>query len=125
MKFTRYLALAAVLVVALFGLSVVTGVFASAADTAFADDTLTGSGVQLHKQGPADQQVTPADRTDSVLQLHKAWVRESVGRHVLNTERVAFEPIVSLDGHRNVLLKPKINIQFSGLGGNHYARAEL
>lgn len=60
--------------------------------------------------------------------------RESVGTAVLNTTKAyALQPKTELEGFTRVALKPKIRIDFlieqtlgfSGLGRNHFARADV
>jgi len=71
-----------------------------------------------------------------VLTANKTWVKESVGMTPLNVFRRPFCTIKSLDGYGDVLLKPKITLliagnngtklnAFTGLGHEHYARADV
>jgi hypothetical protein len=52
------------------------------------------------------------------------WVRESVGRHVLNIKVRIFEPTKELAGYSTGIERPKINA-YTGIGKDHYARADV
>lgn len=71
----------------------------------------------------ADKSVTVASTSvdaNSVsaieCQARTDWVRESVGRHVLNIKVRIFEPTKELAGYRTVIERPKIAAAFTGIG---------
>ena len=81
-------------------------------------------------------QATAYEHAAMELVANKTWVRERVGVMPLNIFRRPFDTIQALDGYSDVLLKPKISTlfagnngrslnTFTGLGGNHFARADV
>lgn len=75
------------------------------------------------------------ERASMELITYNAWVKERVGVMPLDIFRRPFPTVLTCKGYSNVLLKPKIVIvegederaltSFDGLGGNHYARADV
>jgi hypothetical protein len=57
------------------------------------------------------------------VQTRADWVRESVGRHVLNIQVRNFEPVNELAGYRKVIERPKIDT-YTGMG-NTRAREQV
>lgn len=132
MKLTRILALAVVMICIGFAASVNCAERAATTqDTAVA---LThDSGFELHKQTPTDTAVQAVFHVDAVCELHKDWVKESVGAMPLNVFR---EPVTvkELDGFRDIAFKPNIAncsarkqtiTGFKGIGHDHFARADV
>lgn len=92
------------------------------------------SGLQLSSQTPTFTGFAAYEHANMVLIANKTWVRESVGLPPLNVFTRAYAPVKPLDGYSDVLLKPKIHLidgnitttlAFTGLGHDHYARADV
>lgn len=128
MKFTRFIVVAALLILGLLGISA----FGSGAPPGNNAVSTPKSVLLSNKQVERSQQVTARDRLDLVLLSNRNWVKERVGAMVLILKPIDPAKIYTLDGYGEVQFKPKINIQqdhgtngFTGLGGNHYARADV
>lgn len=111
-------------------LAIVVLVFAMALGSFAASASPTVRDTQAAK---ADKSVTvatakvDADTVSPIECLARAdWVRESVGRHVLNIKVRQFEPTKELDGHRQkVATKPKPKLDtYTGMG-NTRAREQV
>lgn len=99
------------------------------------DAVLDPTAVSIETQDQDAAQPAAASQIDAVYALDTtARVRKSVGKPWLNVREAMFTDVKELDGHRRILDKPKIDATleltraahgFSGLGGNHFARADV
>jgi hypothetical protein len=130
MKLTRYIALAALLVAMVLGVLAAAGPPYAEADSMTAENAVPSAFDQRsEKQAPTTTVVV--DACDFEFQIVKAGVKERVGVPPLDIYRAGFRAIKTNDGYGAVQLKPKINATtlanngFSGLGHDHFARADV
>jgi hypothetical protein len=123
MKFTRYIALAALLIGMVFEIAAIIAGSEYRTDQAgtavSSPDTVA---VPSDPTRPATYAVV-VDQVDMALVPNETWVHKSVGRSPMNIFREAIAEVTPLDGYGRVLLKPKIG--FTGVGADHYARADV
>lgn len=116
--------------------------------TAFAGNRDTSADLDVFISASLDPVMQPVTQATTVPQAtayehaamemvaSKTWVRERVGVMPLNIFRRPFDTLEALDGYSDVLLRPKITSlfagnngrslnTFTGLGGNHFARADV
>ena len=130
MKTTRFIILAAVMVTGLFSIACF-GLSFEGENQATINKSTTATAAVLpvsvllsNKQVEPYQQVNAFERAGMVLLVNKAWAKEHVGKLVLNILQTDIPAVIPLDGYSNALYKPNDNY-FSGIGGNHYARADV
>lgn len=131
MKFTQFIVLAAVLAIALLAFTACgTNVSARAAKNSVPAVS------QFHDQTTMFQGFAAFEHASMVLEVPRPWVAESVGMPILNVFRPELRDVKQLEGHSVVLAKPKISSllarkqglptnRFTGLAGDHYARAHV
>ncbi len=129
MKLKNFLAMAAVLV-SLFMFSAFAGDVGADRDTAAVNAESVDRTDQTTVLLPA-----VADRDIAgICEVHEAWVKERKGMTVLNARSEPIKAVRELEGFSEVEIKPKATtaflaapgaIGFNGLGGNHYARADV
>lgn len=127
MKFTRYLALAAAMVLGLFG--AVFGCDLIQAPRPEMAAVKSSDSVSIPNIQAQPVQVNDLERTTMAMVSDKAWVKERVGVSPLNIYREPAAAVKTRDGYDDVLLKPKITeavkSSYRGLGHDHFARADV
>lgn len=112
------------------GFAVSAGNTAATADRA-ADVASAVKADQPQHSPPASVDV---DAVPMVREMAVPAVRTSVGKSILNARAFALQPEKELDGYPSLTLRPKIKTElsntslrlgYSGLGGNHFARADV
>ncbi len=128
MKLTRYLALAAVMIMGLLAFTAFAGNRDTSLDVFATASISSDPAFVFHKQTVPVREAAAIDRTVAALEVHKAWVQERVGVSPLDIYRATRAAIQPLDGYGDVLMKPKIESNaayYRGLGHDHYARADV
>lgn len=140
MKITNFIVLAAVLILGLLAFTAFAGNRDTGLDLAVFASTSPVSVLQSNQQPVSFERFTAITQTAAVLNVSQDWVAPCVGMMVLDICRPVTRSIKQLNGYSDILIKPKLatisakgtitnytaqGTRFNGLGGNHFARADV